>query len=88
MEQGLEKYDPKKQYERPKGALKTGTRGYKTSGGYLMKYIKTEAYMKAAKNAYNQVKDKIAEGKLTEIVNLTKPVETSDPSTYLENIGK
>lgn len=53
-----------------------------------MKYIKTEAYMKAAKNAYNQVKDKIAEGKLTEIVNLAKPVETSDPSTYLENIGK
>lgn len=44
--------------------------------------------MKAAKNAYNQVKDKIAEGKLTEIVNLAKPVETSDPSTYLENIGK
>lgn len=48
-----------------------------------MKFIKTEGYAKAAKNVYNQVKDTLAEGKFAEIMNLTKPIETCDCSTFL-----
>lgn len=57
-------------------------------GGYLLKFIKAEGYSKAAKNVYNQLQDKLVKGELRDIVNLSKPIETCDSSTYLENIAK
>lgn len=54
----------------------------------MLRFIKAEGYSKAAKNVYSQFSDKIAKGEIKEIINISKPIETCDSSTYLENIGK
>jgi hypothetical protein len=54
----------------------------------VLKFIKAEGYSKAAKNLYGQFSDKIAKGEISDIINVSKPIETCDSSTYLENIGK
>lgn len=87
MTEQLEKFDPKKVYERARNSVKTGRQSC-NQGGYLLRFIKAEGYSKAAKNVYSQFSDKIAKGEIKEIINISKPIETCDSSTYLENIGK